>query len=414
MKLLLSNPARLSHVCWFPVFVSLVVGLVAEEEHLEKDYHFFVGVRLEIPHEGELYPVSGMLGDSLLIADGDEVIRKSIHNLGEFRYHKEAKLTNNLVYIDNLKCEEGYSMAADPEIQAARVNIALANVAGDRLDRSVASEMNLANVAAELDDIRARANRGDMGAGFSLPQVERRLDMAQSEAASTLQSSMLNEATLNDNRVMSKKDVLNVSFDVSSMKDIDDPYLLLIASLKSRKNAKPEHTWFHFRPLGDIRRHQIERISFSASSFPDGMMVHDYELFVFSGPVEIPSNLSPKRVAMTRENAQKFMNYQYINQNFDKTLEPSLIEGTLSRRILDFDEKPLLDLEIRIQVDPQGEVTGFHYSTPTPTPVRLDSLLDALRSAMYYPALENGEAVEGELVFNLRKAAAAMGTVSPQ
>jgi len=407
---------RVSPPCfsWFLSIGILVTALVAGEENQGKDHHFFVGVRLEIPHEEELYPMSGMMGNSLLIAVGDEVIRKSIQNLGEFRYRKEAKLTNNLVYIDNLKCEEGYSMAADPELQAAQINIALSNIAGDRLDRSVASEMNLANLAAELDDIRTRANRGDMGAGFALPNAERRSEMAESEVASALQRSGMNQVSLDDNRVASKKDVLNVSFDISSMKDVDDSYLLLIASLKSKENAKPEHTWFHFRPLGDIRRRQIEKVSFSASSFPDGMIVHDYELFLFSGPVEIPSNLSPKRVAMTREDAQKFMNYQYISKNFDKTLEPALIEGTLSRHILDFDDEHLLDLEIRIQVDSQGEVAGFHYPTEKTAPVRLDSLLDALRSAMYYPALENGEAIDGELVFNLRKAVAEMGVVSPE
>ena len=360
-------------------------------------YHFFVGIELGIPHEADVYPLLGLERNSAIIKVDGETIAKPLGGLDNFQVKKGTKFSTNFIEVEELDCEPGYSVDADPTLRAMRTNMLL----NDMADQATAKFDSAARQLDKALGNMSAANAGTgPGAGIEQAFAKMNLESAQ-DNFSTATNAMYSAPTHVTIGELGGRDydVINVSMRIKAVRPIDNPILVVVMKLKDRPNGEVTASWMHFRALGSIPTTE-SNIIFREPSYPDGKYVESTEVFFFSGGNEIATSLSPKRVDLSPEQVRTFANFQYTTQNLGKTLPPLPAWFVLDSRIFRNTDPKLLDATLHLTIDENGVVTQVE-SNATSDEYALEAMKELMQDLMFYPALNKGNPATGTLDIRL-------------
>ncbi|MDA8527341.1 hypothetical protein N9K67_00935 [Opitutaceae bacterium] len=181
---------------------------------------------------------------------------------------------------------------------------------------------------------------------------------------------------------------------ITSPQPIADAYLVGLARINTLTDGIRDVIFF--RELGFIGP-TPKQLRIRKDNMPEGFELKNLTLHIYREGQEIASGMSEKQFALTREEALDYLTLARISSNRGKTL-PAEPAWSLAPSELLASERPRdFDFPLTVHVDAKGRVTRVDESTIVP-----DQISQIVGELMFFPAIENGTAIDSVAQINLR------------
>ncbi len=378
-----------------PVVLDKVV--VAES----KTHTLFMGADIAVSLDKGLFPVQGVIGSSWVVdVNGRERVVSAKGAPINLQITPNLKLTNISATITGYKKAQAYSFKNDPSAIATRAldNAALMN----------ADLLAVAQNAQHITDTMANKALGaaalfaaaDTGAVTTpnryLVQGVSPAAIAQAQGFADGQLSQAqNGDELGGRLVQTGLDALEVEFEISSARPLQNPYLVTMARFHPKGTAPGTvQNLVYARELHPIDA-QPNSVHFIEEGFPLDFELLDFQLHIYNRGEEVATSLSTNRAELTRDEAFQYVKIEYVGSHkgdtlpavpvmaqFPSDLPKRLAQGEFSRTFF-----------VKVSRDGLAEEA---FADSACTRKIEDSYLEAVvRSIRFKPALAKGEPVDG-------------------
>ncbi len=355
-----------------------------------KSYTLFQGEDLSISQANEPHPVVDISGGSWVVSvKGQPVLISPKDGPVNMKFTPSLKLTDDSATIANLKGEGAYTFENDPSVKLTKsLTQAATLTAGDAAAASQANALDLGSLTQS---------------GGSVPSAGTNPNSSQS--AGTQASMNSSDDLLYQGSGWSNTagyDALDVSFDVSSARRIEEPYIVVISRYHQR--AADEGTLrdlIYAKALEPIDGKPMN-VKFEQAGFPPGYELKGFEVHLFEHGVEIATNVAPKRQTMTADEAFDYVKTAYLKAHKGETLAPTpVMVGTLPADLKEKISKGMYTAPFYVKVTRDGLPGDAFVDAACTKPID-DSYLDSIvRTIRFKPALQAGAPVEGTSPVNL-------------
>ena len=190
-------------------------------------------------------------------------------------------------------------------------------------------------------------------------------------------------------------DAVEVRFDVSSAVFLEKPYVVIITRFHARDDKPGVARNAVFAKALESIGAKPTRVEVLHGGFPLGFEIEDLQVHLYNEGKEVPTDVAQKRVPLTREEAFEYLKIDYFRGHKGETMPATPAVGRPDR--LEMARLGLKQLEAVyfVKVDKSGHPVGGVYideEFSQPAEEAVAALAGAVR---YYPALEQGKAVEG-------------------
>jgi hypothetical protein len=198
-------------------------------------------------------------------------------------------------------------------------------------------------------------------------------------------------------------DAMDVDFSVSSPRPLGSPYLVTIARFHEA-GSKPgtERRLVFAKTLNPIDSH-LSHVHFSEDGFPMNYELIDFQVHIYNRGVEIPTNLSPDRVEMTRDEAFQYVKTEYINAHKGATRPPAVAMGSVPSELPTRIAAGNYIDTFFVKISKDGLAEESFADSKCSKRIEDPFLLSVVLRLRFKPALANGEPVEGIAALNLSK-----------
>ncbi|HVT74001.1 MAG TPA: hypothetical protein VHD61_12775 [Lacunisphaera sp.] len=361
----------------------------------------FMGTDLMLQYEKKLYRVEDVEGSAFRIkVDGKDVYVPTQRRAIGLHVDADLKLAGLSVQLDELHAAEGYTYGNNPlrKLEEANRN---QMVTSDRQDYAVAG---IDHSEANLVAVKEMAAHG----GFGTPErTEREIATAEAQVrdsyhysdystiAAGSDSSSIGAGAQRMAEAKGQFDAMEVSFKISSPVELKQPYMVILyrfhdPAAKPGVNGLAIHAQA-LEPIDSTPRY----VHVLRGGLPVGFKYVDSEVHIYNRGREVATNLSGKRVNLTRAEAQQYLVMNHVGAHKGATLPPAAVAGTLSLARRDSLTPAQLTRTVYVKVDSDGTLRGAFKDRDCQSPVEDAGLNAALDEVFFAPALEAGKAVEG-------------------
>lgn len=384
-----------------------LVRLAAAEEAAAKTHTLFMGADIALQQAKDFHHVENVEGGSFVIkVNGKDKKISSKFTKTDLKVDYALKLSETSATVNKLVVERGYTLGADPMTKFTR----------EQAGGSAGAQLSVdEHKLAVLSLVMARANNlggPSVGAvlmitgkefgdtpGDSPGAIQAQYDAVErsARASAGALNSDINSAGRGANRMAAELaeeafDAVDISFEVSAPQPLNSPYAVVLAQFKP-PGAKPSEVqnWVYATELDPITP-ETRRIKIKQGGFPPGFQLKEYQLHLYNRGIEVATNVAPKRVPLTRDEAFDYVMLDYLAHSKGKTLPATLALGRLPAQLRN-------DLKnggrIFVQVDPAGlPVAAF--SDEACQQRLADPALEAeVAKLRFKPALKEGKTVAG-------------------
>lgn len=369
-----------------------------------KPYVLFMGADLAVLRDKRYYRVEDVTGSEFKIRIGKREFFVPTRNRStNLKVNNSLKLASGFVQLDGLESGPSYTPLNDPMRKFVNDSGAAAGAAAVRdlaYGKMIQAEMGLAQAT--------NAANGTSGQGAAAAEAARLAAQeaynAASEAASMANTDYTfnaqNDVTaaadrMNRERAEGNYDAMEVSFKISSAVDLDDPYVVILFRFQER-DAKPgdQGLLIHARRIDPIGA-KPKYVRIREAGLPRGFKYLDSEVHVYNHGEEVATNVSPKRVELSRSEAQEYLVIEHIGANKGATLPAVPVPGTLpavQRGHLTVDQ---LNRTFYAKVSKDGAFIAAYADEGCNLKLEDAVTLGAMGTVFFKPALEKGKPVEG-------------------
>jgi hypothetical protein len=380
--------------------VSLALGCLARADEMAapKPYILYLGADLSIERDGGLHPVRNVNGKFFVIeVNGKEVRVPMAGDAAKTALKESLKLTEASAAVANLKYKQTYTPANDPDLD--RPSSAMMSQAV--LDTGSPAPSSSASGAQLQNGVGMTPNQG-MGSQTAASNGE-----GASAISSLGQQIESGSNGFNTDRSGAPAegdfDAIDLSFEVSADHALPGPYMIVIVRYRDPK-GKPdaEYNWIHAERIDPITS-KPEKIHFTGAGFSLGYQIESVQVHIYQGGVEVATNVSPKRMALSRDQAFMYLTFDYLNSHKGATLPATPDWQTLTERIRARIPKAMLDQTVYVKVSKEGNAGGTFVDADCTRKVGDPDLDSALQELHFNPALLNGAPVAGVAEFRLAR-----------
>jgi hypothetical protein len=359
-----------------------------------KDHVLFVGTDLAVKQDGQYYRVIRATKDALLIERDHGVTEMRRFDGAEIRVTRGVKLSNLSATIDKLRTDSVDRAAARAQFDAMHEQIMLtdqANTTADRLHGemiragSVAVDPNAAMGSAAAS---VEANKAATTAAYvnALPALESNVSAASTFFFEKTQRSETAEVAL--------------SFELSSPEPIENAYLVVVANYTAGDKITRHISARELKRI-DRRPRRVELIHPASIS---GLEFKNFAIGLYASGQEIATNLSEKRMPLTKDQAFQFFLIDYLSKHPGATTPPTPMVMIPRAEFRGQIDKTHSSQPIFATVDKSGTVIAM--STDEAGAQKLPaSVQSALQNVRFMPALKNGTPVDGRVKVTLAELA---------
>ncbi len=403
-----------------------------------KTHTLFMGADISVNLDRDLYAVRDVVGSSWVIdINGKDKIvstKEAPHNL---KITPVLKLTEMSATISGFKKEAAYSFNNDPSVmitrgltRAATTNSMLVGISHDAQYRAD----TVGNTALGAAALFATADQqfGDKALMFTAmttpaithpvklapgqnfpapnPLVNTSLgdgmamaEMLASQAASSASAQAASGSEPAGRLTTQGLDAMDVEFDISSATPLYNPYVVTITRFHDTK-AKPGlvKSLVYARALDPIASH-FSHVHFSEDGFPFSYELVDFQLHIYNRGVEIATNLSSKRVELTRDEAFEYVKMEYLGAHRSDTLPAVPAMGRLPAELPNRLATGKYAETFFVRVSKDGLADEPFVDVACSKKIDDPFLEAVVRSLRFKPALAHGEPVDGVAALNLTK-----------
>jgi len=379
-----------------PAFLALPAATAATEaataNSAEKTHTLFLGADFSLEQHREFFQVEGVADGSFVIKVKNESVvvpvQKSPVNL---KVNLAFKLTEKSALITGLKDERTYTPANDPDRKFAT---ALADAEG--LNATWQSSVNTtAAIKNEIDLKFAhyQPNPMDPLANSAVNQALQTSRDNYNAAVIAPGSNLLpvGSQTERDEAF----DAISVSFAISAERPLSRPYVVIIARYHEG-GAKPDatHNWIYARALEPISR-EPRKVTITQGGFPPGFELDGVQVHLYDNGEEIATNVAPKRVPLTREEAFQYVLLEYIGSHKGATLPATPAMGKLPADLPGRLAAGELNQAFYVKVSKDGKVTDAFLDESCSRKAEDPYLVSVVKNIRFKPALEKGKPIDG-------------------
>ena len=364
-----------------------------------KTHTLFMGADLSVEQNKETYRVQDVVGSSFVInVKGKEVRVPMDRGPVSLKIDPSLKLTESSATVTNLKAERSYTLANDPTANFVRgLNQSEALYA----DAKVAQNQATAGFTGVTDTKAAQAAvasdpfaPADAGAPTLAQTIaNQNAQLNAQKIASGPGSNLLRNGSVQIEEGMF--DAMDLAFEVSSEKPLDDPYVVIVVQYRAL-DARPGQAgnWIYARALKPIS-HEPLKVHVEQGGFPRGFELQGFQVHLYNQGEEIATNVAPKRMALTREEAFQYVVIDYVSHNkgASRPATPAMgkLPGDLRTRLTaDQLSKPYF-----VKVSKDGMPIGTYVDKACSQEASDAYVQSVVKEIRFKPALENGKAVDG-------------------
>ena len=380
-----------------PVIVTFAATLVFATEAKPagsaepKTHTLFMGADISVEYDKKMYRVESVADGAVVIrVDGKAVKVPVDWTKTKLKVDRTLKLTGTSAKIDQLKGERAYSPGNDPwenyqkglvQAEAAHAEMAFAHqVAQDRrmglelqapsTDPSGQAQAQHAADLAKAVAKEASTNYAVFGQGENLQRTGLELEGQESF------------------------DAMRITFELSGEPLLSDPYVVVLGQFHD-KNDKPNTVanWFYAQPLSAITP-EVRKIKILKTGFPPGFEALDFQVHLYNRGKEVATDVAPKRVALTRDEAHTYALMEYLSSNKSASAPAKSFMGKLTKEARAQLSAEQLAQPYYVKVNKDGLPVAAFLDTACSHPVD-DAISSLVANVRFYPALEKGKAVEG-------------------
>jgi len=367
-----------------------------------KTHTLFMGVDVAVEHEKMFRRVREVSGSSWVVNVGGrpEFIPANKQSLN-LKIEQSLKLTEVTAKLDNLKSERTYTPGNDPRMEAMRAQLHLQAFTTERqmvAERELQRSLDSAAWATGVD-----GRNPQVAEAIDSEQAMVDLGKAVDFANGQLTSQQFNQAIADEQMKKEMFDAILVEFEISAPKPLANPYMIVVAQFREKgAPASTARNWIYAQML-DYVDETPRRVSVRRGGLPPGYELDKVNVHIYDQGREVATNVSPKRVELTREEAFQYIVIEHIGNNKGQTLPATPVMATLTpearTRLRDGQGQQVY----YVLVSKDGLVTdGFEdeeYSKRIADPF----FAEGVKRIWFKPALEKGKPVESKTPLDITK-----------
>jgi hypothetical protein len=378
----------------------------ADPAEAPKTYTLFQGTDLSLSLKTGIAPVLDVSGDSWVVkVDGKPVVVSAKDGPLNLKLRSGLKLTEVAATVNNLKSEPQYTPANDPYTKFTKnMNKAADDSAGSQFASNYAAALTYHYDALTGSGIEPGSITSVPSTGSSSSSAQRSLaDVAQIAQGANIAAGASPGLIVKtgENPDLESYDALDIAFDVSAARPLNQPYVVIICRYHERNApAGSFRDWIYARALDPIHA-EPSHIHFFAGGFTPGYQLEKFELHLYNEGNEVATNLSQKRVSLTRDEAFERLKKGYLGAHKGATLPPAPALGDLPADLSARIAQGQYSQPLFIKVSSDGVGMGA-YVDPACSRKLEDPYVDSmLKDIRFEPALDGGRPVEGVATLSL-------------
>jgi hypothetical protein len=200
-------------------------------------------------------------------------------------------------------------------------------------------------------------------------------------------------------------DAMDVEFQISSPRPLHNPYVVTVTRFHP-KDSKPDmvQNLVYAKALDPIDARPTN-VHFIEGGFPFDFELVDFQLHIYERGEEVATNVSSKRVELTRDEAFEYVKMEYIGAHKGETLPASPVMGKLPADLPSRLAGGKYTETFYVRVSKDGLANEPFSDTACTRKIDDPYLESVIKSIRFKPALEQGKPVEGTAALNLAKLA---------
>jgi hypothetical protein len=376
--------------------ITFAAGSATAPADEPKTHALFMGADVSVEYNRAMYRVQAVVDGAVIVSvDGKDVRVPADWSNLKLKVDRTLKLTSTSASVTNLKGEKAYSPGNDPwENYQKGLLTAAAQHEGEVFNARSTQDHRLAVETAPVRDAYAReVQKIFIDASKQIEGDTAKIVVAAGDTFGPVGIEPEGKESF---------DAMRVTFEVSADQPLNDPYVVVLGQIHE-KNDKPGTVtnWFYAQPLSPIT-HETRKVSLLKKGFPLGFETLDFQVHLYNRGREIATDVAPKRVLLTREEAFTYARMEYQGSNKGASLPAKPFMGKLTKEAKARLSPEQLAQAYYVKVSKDGLPLAAFLDTHCSHPV--DEAIAALvTNIRFYPALDKGRPIDGvaELKFNL-------------
>lgn len=357
-----------------------------------KTHRLFMGVDIAIERENAFHRVRDVSGGAFLITvKGEPVFVPTNLKSLNLKIDQSLKLTTKSATISHLKGERAYTPANDPNrrflasASSASAADAATSLAAGRVVQ-VEFAVSAASASPEGSSVEQRQ---------ALQDAYRDLGQSVFSSGTDLNSTGFYAQKLQEELALELFDAMEVSFELSSPVPLNNPYMLVVTQFREPDAREGMvRNWIYAKSLDPITE-KPRKVHVLQGGFPPGFTLVDYRVHLYNQGEEVATNVSSKRVELTREEAFQYVLIDYVTANKGATLPATPAMGELPPDLQSRLAGGQFNDTFFVKVSKDGHAQGTFLDKECARPVIDDYLESVMRGIRFKPALEKGSPVDG-------------------
>jgi hypothetical protein len=376
-----------------------------------KTHTLFMGADISVNLDKDLYPVRNVIGSNWVVSingDDKEISAKSAPiNL---KITPNLKLTEVSAVITGFQKAPTYSYENDPSVRITKsmASAALVNsqFSMDAADARHASDMQNFNKkelnpyggAAKLAQSDNRFGR----APVAMLDTKSPTDLA-ADAARAAEAQAANGLEPTGRVATMGLDAMEIEFSVSSANPLHDPYVVTITRYR-KPSGKPGEVYslVYAKGLDPIYAQQ-SHVHFIEEGFPFNYELVDFQFHLYDRGREVATNISDRRVEMTRDEAFEYVKIEYVSSHRGETLPAVPAMGRLPAELPSRVASGKYADTFFAKVSKDGLADQVFADAGCSRKIDDPFLESVVKSIKFKPALSDGKPVDGIAALNLNK-----------
>jgi hypothetical protein len=379
----------------------MVTSATAGAQETAKPYTLFLGAEISVGQGKELYPVIDVSGGSWVVdISGKPVLVSAKSGPINMKVASSLRLAEIVATISNLKADRAYTFDNDPAVKLTRALDKAATLnAGYHAALSQASALDILSLSNSGGGGNSPSASGGMatsggGGAKSLGSSSATADAESGSAGSDL----FFKSPTGDS---GGYDALDVLFDVSAGRPLGDPYIVMITRFHERgAEAGTFRNLVYAKELNPIDTNAAS-VHIQQAGFPPGFEPLSFEIHLYDHGDEVATNVAPRHVAFTSEEAFEYVKTKYLEAHKGQTLPAVPVLGKLPNDLAPHLAAGKYSGTIYVRVSAEGLADEPFLDAACSKRIEDPYLESVVRGLRFKPALEQGKPVEGVASLNL-------------
>jgi hypothetical protein len=378
--------------CQSPALRADSVGAATEP----RDHTLFVGLDLLIPVGGKYYEILRIENNAAVIRVGGALQRVPFERIHGYQLRRVLKVGGILANLDHIQSGRAYTPLNDPTRAWHHRESELTGYEDDQVSNAAQNAMFNAyynhNGAGEAAELSGAFNAAQLGAPGALYVEQPGGGVYWGKTVGNTSAS-LSDPGMYANQIQGELaknlfDAIEVSFEVSSPRELEDPYAVILAEFRESEKATETARWIYIKPLAPIESYPT-RVHILQGGFPRGFALGKVQAYLYDRGREIPTSASANRASLTRTQVVKYAMAQYLAQHKGQTGPPTPMHDSAPAGLKDELDPSQLHQMDEVDVGPDGSV--LRVSSPTDSGGVSRSVEAAWKGLCFYPALKDGK-----------------------